>query len=155
MTEGLVPRSDMTEKEFGAVFGKLAIQLRWADADEIAVRSYYEALKQYPLAIVRASAQGFATEAGRRFFPTTGEWVEAAQAAMTAQLREVVTAPRAEPWRFECDGCDDTGWQPHECDGSTLCGRRNTHAAHTYVTVCPCRPMNRTYQRHQKFGAGA
>ena len=143
----------MTEREFAVIFTKLALQLRWTDADEVAMRSYYAVLKGFPLEAVRLSGQAFAAEAGRKFFPTTGEWVESVHRTMTAQLREVVVAPRAEPWRFECDGCEDTGWQSHECDGSRICGREREHYAHTYVTVCPCRPMNRTYQRHHVFGA--
>lgn len=153
----------MTEREFGNVFATLAIQLRWMDADVVAVKSYYEALKDLPLEAVQASAAeiartGYLDEKGEhrtRFFPTSADWRTVAQKATVDVFRKALPAVRDEPWRVECEACDDTGWELFECTGDAFCGRQKTHAAHTFVRVCPCRPTNRTYQRHQKFGAGA
>lgn len=71
--------------------------------------------------------------------------VEALQAAIGDTTRE-------DGWRDECGACQDTGWELHECHGGErgFCGRRQNHAAHSYVEVCTCRPTNRTYQRHQE-----
>lgn len=145
----------MTEREFGAVFAVLAMQLRWTDADEMAVRSYYEALQSVSLEALKASAQQFAQEAGRRFFPTSAEWFEAAQHVTTEALRKALPPAREEPWRFDDEACFDTGWKPYECPGDERCGRRSRHVAHAYVRACPCRPTNKTFQRHQRFGSGA
>jgi hypothetical protein len=155
VTTALVPaKSTMTERDFGMVFSKLAIQLRWVDADVASVKSYYEALKEFALPVMETTARAFATEAGRKFFPTTAEWYEAATAARARQFRDALEA-RPEPWHLECERCEDTGWAPHTCDGSNVCGRSTTHAAHPYVSVCPCRPTNRTFLRHQMSGSGA
>lgn len=145
----------MTAHEFGTIFTRLAAQLRWSDYDAQAVLDYFEALKRQSLEATDAAAQAFATEPGRRFFPTTGEWSERANKAATAQVREALTLGRVEPWQLECDACEDSGWERFECTGDSFCGRQRTHAAHTFVRVCACRATNRTYQRHQRFGAGA
>jgi hypothetical protein len=150
----LVPASAMTEREFGTVFAKLAMQLRWMDADELAIRSYYEPLKDAPFAAVKAAAETFAKEPGRRFFPTSAEWYQAAQQAAKEALRAAIPCGRDEPWRMDCAMCEDTGWEPFECSGDSLCGRKQKHAPHPYVRSCPCRASNRTYQRHQNFGSG-
>lgn len=138
----------VTEQAFGAIFARLAIQLGWRDADLASIQSYYAALGTFPRVVLETTAQVFATEHGRRFFPSTAEWHEAATQARDRQMRQSLTLGRAEPWREDCAACGDTGWVCHECDGTALCGRPKAHAPHTYVTVCPCRPTNRTYQRH-------
>jgi len=144
----------MSEREFGNVFAKLAIQLRWMDADAVAIRSYFDALKDLSLEAVQASATELAREPGRRFFPTSGEWREVAHKFAAKQIREALTPARDEPWVSECAACDDTGWEPFECTGDSFCGRQKKHAHHTFVRVCACRPTNRTFQRHQRFGGG-
>lgn len=149
-----MPLSSMTEQQFGLLFAKLAIQLRWTDADTASVQSYYEALKDFPLAVLERTARAFATEHGRKWFPTTAEWHEAAQEVQMAALRKAVQPARDEPWHYDDPACQDTGWCSHECDG-TQCGRQFPHAPHSYVTLCLCRPTNRTYTRHQRFGSGA
>jgi len=143
----------MTELEFGKVFAILATQLRWTDADEMAVRSYYEALKGETLDTVKASAQKFAQEAGRRFFPTTAEWCEVARHTATETLRKALPAAREQPWRHDCGECEDTGFRPFKCVGTSICGRRFKHQPHDYVEICPCRQTNATWQRQQRFGA--
>jgi hypothetical protein len=159
MINALSVPSAMTEREFGMVFTKLAMQLRATDTDIVTIKSYYEAMRDCPLDTVQASAQGFAREAGRKWFPTTGEWHEAAQAVLTAQLKEAIKPARDEPWHFDCETCLDTGWMygpngvPLMCP-ERPCGDSKEHSPHTWTKACPCRPMNPTYQRHQKFGAG-
>jgi len=135
----------MTDREFGIVFAKLAIQLRWQDAGEIEIRSYFDALRHFPLAEVRTAAEGLALERGRKFFPTTGEWRDAIEAEHARQLA-MASTPRI--WRVECEDCEDCGWQRFECPGNATCGRQNPHDAHSFVRVCSCRPTNHTYQRH-------
>jgi hypothetical protein len=154
MTQALIVPSTMTPREFGVIFSRLATQLQWRDADVSSAASYYEALKNYTLDTIHESGKRLAMEQGRRFFPTTGEWAEVADAVQHEALRRAVKPARDEPWHFDCETCTDTGWKHHDCDGSEQCGRRKKHAPHVYVTPCPCREMNRTYQRHQKFGAG-
>lgn len=144
----------MTEREFGTVFAVLAMQLRWTDADEMAVRSYYQALQGVSLDALKASAQQFAQESGRRFFPTSAEWFEAAQHVTTESLRKALPPAREEPWVHDCRDCEDTGFRPFKCNGK-FCGRKYKHAPHDYVEKCPCRPTNATWNRHQRFGAGA
>lgn len=154
MTLALVPKPP-TDQEFLVVFNRLAVALQ-APQDESGITQgvYFDALKDLPMPALDAGALTLMREGGRRFFPSTAEWREAAQAAQRTQLREAVRPSRAEPWHHECASCGDTGWQPRTCDGSDVCGRHKQHAAHDYVSVCPCRPTNRTYQRNQHFGAG-
>lgn len=144
----------MSLQEFSAVFSLLAVQLRATDTDEATIRGYFLALQDVPLEAVQASARTFAREPGRRFFPTTAEWVQVAQDASIETLRKALPAPRDEPWHHDCDLCDDTGWEPFQCAGDTTCGRKFVHAPHRFVRPCPCRPVNATWQRHQRFGAG-
>ncbi len=136
----------MTEREFAEVFGKLALQLRWNDPDESAIRGYFDALEKYPLDVVKQAANTLALERGRKFFPTTGEWCDAIGHARAEEARAASAAPRT--WTVECEECDDCGWQHFECTGDSFCGRTNPHLPHTFVRICPCRATNRTYQRH-------
>ena len=149
MTETL-SLAPVSEREFGVIFARLAIQLGWRDADLASIQSYLAALGTFPRVVLERTAQSFAQEHGRRFFPSTAEWHEAATTEQDRQFRQSVTVGRDEPWHEECEVCSDTGWAPHDCDGSAQCGRSKAHVAHRYVTVCPCRPMNRTWQRHQQ-----
>jgi hypothetical protein len=144
--------------EFLKVFNRLAVALRAQDVDAAMQRVYYEALQDLPPETVKAGAEALAKEPGRKWFPTTGEWRQAAEVALTAQLRQAIPAARRDPWTHECDPCEDTGWVLDlTCPGSqgtVTCGRVKPHAAHTYTQPCLCRPTNRTYQRHQRVGAG-
>lgn len=145
----------MTLKDFSKVFGVLATQLRATDSDEATVRAYYEALKDQPLGELQCAAVALAKEPGRRFFPTTAEWLDAAMAARSRVFREHLLSAREEPWRLDCDNCEDTGWAISSCEGDTFCGRTKKHAPHDFAKPCPCRPTNRTYQRHNTVGRGA
>lgn len=142
----------MSEREFGVVMAKLAMQLRWTDADIGTIKSYYEVLGDLPFDTVKKSAETFAREAGRRFPPTSAEWFAAAQTLAGEATRKVLALPdgRDEPWRSECESCEDTGWvQLLTCAGDSTCGRRKVHLPHSYTRECGCRATNWTYQRNQ------
>lgn len=141
-----------TGANFLRVFNRLCVALREPPDDTgMTQQTYFELLHDLPIAALEAGATVLMRESGRRFFPTSAEWRTAAEQAQEEALRAVLPH-RDEPWHLECDACADTGWQMRTCDGSSACGRKNKHAPHDYVTVCPCRPMNRTFQRHQRFG---
>ena len=144
-------------RSFLAVFSRLCVALREAQDDSgITQQVYSEALQDVPLPALEAGADLLMKEQGRRFFPTTAEWRAAADRAREAQLRAAVGQGRSDPWRYECRDCEDTGWvRDLTCPGDARCGRERKHGAHDYTLPCPCRPTNRTYQRHQAFGGGA
>ena len=50
------------------------------------------------------------------------------------------------PWRFKAEA------RQTEKPRSSVCDRTGPHLPHSFTRVCPCRPMNRTYQRHQFKG---
>lgn len=151
----------MTEQQFGAIFAKLALQLRWTDADAVTMRSYFEVMQELPQEAIEAGARviairGVRDDNGatqRKWFPTSAEWIQAAQEHQRDQARKRLALPagRSEPWHYECVSCLDTGWvQDLECDGSSICGRDKPHAAHSYTKPCGCRATNRTFQRHHR-----
>lgn len=141
--------------QFLQAINRLAVALREKDLDMAQMHVYFEALEQIPIEAVTASAHALAKEPGRRFFPTSGEWVQAAQLASIEALRNTLPAGRAEPWHHTCDLCQDTGWEGFECAGDSTCGRSKPHYPHRYVRPCPCRPINQTWLRHLRFGTGA
>lgn len=145
----------MTLPEFSRVFGALALQLRLTDADPITCSAYFEALSRLPLEAVRMAASAFSRESERKWFPTSAEWHTKAAEAATDELRKRLPSGRDEPWHETCTACYDTGWEDFSCDGGLVCGRVKPHAPHPFVRMCPCRPTNSTFQRHQRFGAGA
>jgi hypothetical protein len=152
----LLVQTPPTDAEFLAIFNRLAVAFREAQDDSgITQGVYFEALHDLPMATLESGAVALMRESGQRFFPTTVEWRAAAEAAQIAHLKQAVRPARAEPWRVDCEACQDTGWTTYDCDGSPLCGRAKTHHAHAYVQPCPCRPTNRTWMRHQTFGVGA
>ena len=161
MTNGLALIASMTEREFGTVFAKLAMQLRAMEVDVATIKSYYEVLADCPLESIQASARDFATETGRKWLPTTAEWHSAAQAASErAFRRNVEAAAPIDVTQILCSACYDTGWVlavgavPMECPGNQTCGRRGPHRAHTYTKVCFCRDTNANYQRWVHKGKG-
>ena len=155
MTLALMPNPS-SDAEFLRVFNRLLVALR-EPADETGVTQgvYFDALKDLPLLALEAAAMALMKEPGRRFFPTTAEWRTVAERAQVDLLKQAVQPSREEPWRVECERCEDTGWvQGLTCDGTDRCGRQKAHAPHTFTKPCLCRPTNRTYQRHHHFGAG-
>lgn len=151
----LLPQA-VTDAEFLQIFNRLCVALREpADDTGVTQSTYFEALRDLSMAALERGALALMKEPGRRFFPTTAEWRQAAAIAYESWLRDTIKPARAEPWHHECDSCEDSGWVYHECARTVPCGRNNMHASHFYVRVCPCRETNRTYQRNQLFGAGA
>lgn len=155
----LATRSTMTEKEFGVVMVKLAMQLGAQNVDVAVIKSYYEALQDLSLDAVKAAAQILAREPGRRFMPETPIWRDTAREWQEQQLRAALPHVRQEPWHFECEICHDTGWQEH-LDGTAFscpaepCGRTKPHGEHTWTRPCHCRATNRSFLRRLKFGSG-
>lgn len=67
-------------------------------------------------------------------------------------LRALLPPKRMEPWHFECEACEDSGWETRSCHPGTrvTCGLRRCdgeHPEHTYAVACWCRETNKTYQR--------
>jgi hypothetical protein len=156
MTMALVAAAKPSDADFLTLFNRLAIALRGeADNFGVTVGIYYDALADLPMAALEQGALDLMKQPGRKFFPTTAEWREAAEQAHQQQLKAALTPARDEPWHNECTACHDTGWEVRSCDGTAgICGRSKAHPAHDYVKPCACRPINRTFQRHQHFGAG-
>ena len=156
MNTDLIP-APAQSAEFLAIYNRLCVGLREAPDDSgITQGIYWDALKDLPCAALETGAVALMREPGRRFFPTTAEWRQAAERAQITQLREAVRPARDAPWVHECHDCEDTGWRYHTCTETNPCLRTKAHARpHDYVTPCPCRVSNRTYMRHQNFGAGA
>lgn len=115
------------------------------------VRAYWRTLADLPEADVVAAGLAL-RRTGGEFPPSAAVWYATAQQRQRERLvRDAVHVERI--WRTECDACDDTGWVPHTCTASARCGRSICARAsddheHSYVSACPCRPMNSTYQRN-------
>lgn len=133
---------------FKQAFNRLAVAVRLpADqADTSMQQVYWDGLNDLPLDAVEDAARDLAL--GSQWFPKLAEWRDSAIKAKHGRvIKMALPAPQREPWRAECETCDDTGWEQMQCDGSDICGRRKDHAKHGYVVPCVCRPTNRTYQR--------
>jgi hypothetical protein len=145
-------KSTFTDAElFLQAFNRLCVALQSPQDESGATQAvYWQALGDLPIAALETAAIALMREGGRRFFPTTGEWRAQAELVRAAQLREALDSGRGAPWVLECERCEDTGWVTgHLCDGGTACGRKRPHLPHEWATPCFCRPMNRTYRRHQ------
>lgn len=135
---------------FMQTFNVLAKRLRAQDIDAADLQTYFSALSHLPMWALEQGANALALERGRRFFPTTAEWHDAAQVAIERRLREVAQGERI--WKLYCESCKDSGWKPQECTPKARCGRTycdrlgETHS-HEYFIVCPCRAHNPSYQR--------
>lgn len=137
------------------------------------ISEYFTALSDIPeLVFVEAVTHALKT---RAWFPTPAELradCDAAQAAFRApvalepHVEELVGGGRtvtiANPfggrgltihvtrlWKFDCEECVDTGWRERQCP-SEHCGRRQDHAAHTWVEPCQCRDWNPTLKRRRE-----
>lgn len=146
-------------ERFLQVFNRLAIALREKDTDAATVQVYFDSLFDLPLESLEESAAQLMRDSGRKWFPTTAEWREVAEKCTRIVLRKALPAPDRPEWRFDCLACYDTGWEYFSCDGSdgdalSACARQMQHYAHDFVKICPCRPTNRTWLRHNSFGAG-
>lgn len=126
----------MTLKEFADVFGVLAVQMRFTDADIVTIRSYFEPLKDLEVEFVRAAADEFA-KAGGEWFPKTPEWRAAALKVETDRTEELrgILRKRTEPL---CLACGDTTW---ERDEATNAVKRCDCAKLRRLEVLGRRPM--------------
>jgi hypothetical protein len=143
----------MQLEDFASIYAILALQLQATNSDEAAMRAYFNAMNDLPVEAVQQSAAQLAREANRRFFPTTAEWVTVAREIEVKSYRRQLSARPDQPWHMDCLRCDDSGWIFFECPDAA-CGRDREHAPHVFVRPCPCRPTNRTYQRHHTIGSG-
>lgn len=148
MTNSLTIQADKVA--FMQAFNVMAKRLRASDIDEADLHTYFSALSHFPIWAIEQGADALALERGRRFFPTTAEWAEKIEHAIERRLREIAQGERE--WKVYCESCQDSGWKPHECTPKTRCGRSFCTRAgesysHEYVSVCPCREHNPTYQR--------
>lgn len=117
----------MTLKEFSNVFGVLAVQLRFSDADEVTIRGYFEALKDIELEFVKWAAERFArsvvNEHGEAWFPKTAEWRAMARKVEADRHEELRARLRKLPAPL-CAACDDTGWERTQDDRVVPCDCR-------------------------------
>lgn len=150
-TDLIIAVAPMTLDEFMRSFGVLCAQLA-PQTDPAIGLAYYEALKGEPLPAVQAAATSLARESGRRFLPTTAEWLDAIRRVQKGAVTQAAHQARSEPWRLECERCEDTGWELLQCP-DVPCGTARTHYAHSYAVPCACRASNRTYQRRRMVGA--
>jgi hypothetical protein len=108
----------MSQREFGMIFAKLAMQLRWHDADQAVVLSYYDVLGELEIGPVSMAAERFAREPGRKFPPTAPEWFASANELRSETDRKRLAGAVRDPWKHECLSCEDSGWElALECDG--------------------------------------
>jgi hypothetical protein len=112
----------LTLSNFTPVFVALAVQLRQTDADELAIRAYYDALKDLEFEFVAMAAKSLAASA--EWFPRTSQW----RAAAARVERERVAEQRAYMKKLRsplCAVCSDTGWAPDEDDRVHPCNCRS------------------------------
>lgn len=155
MTLALIGGTATNKATFAAAFTQLALSFN-AEASSEKAAAYWAALQDVPLEALQDAVSALQREGGRKWFPTTGEWRAAAEAALEQRLRKAVQPSRDEPWHLECAACEDTGWLIKACSSAPcICGRPRRHAPHTFAVPCPCRATNRSYIRTRAYGAGA
>lgn len=137
---------DQIPKAFMAVFRDVVIAFQPRALDRDAARVYHAALGGLPIGVVRDGA--LRVMQTRPFFPTVGEWFQAATDILRDQRRELAATP-VDVQQVECAQCTDTGSVYAECPGDATCGRQHRHGAHAFVCVCACRSTNRTYQQRR------
>ena len=141
--------------EFLKLYNRLCVAFREAP-DETGVTQdvYFSALSDMPL-LALAKGVDSLLRSDCHFFPKVTEWRVAAEKAYRIEFERAVQPSRDEPWQYECEACEDTGWNRYHCKGDNRCGWKRKHDPHDYASACPCRPTNRTYQRHNTFGRSA
>lgn len=153
--------SPQDRMEFAQAFNRLAVATRLpaGEADAIMQQVYWNGLSDLPVDVVVAAADAMSRSA--EWFPKVSEW---RGAASELRLQQIIQLPdgRDEPWRYECEVCNDTSWEILRCYPGTLknCGRRRCARGgegtyeHTYAVRCSCFGHNRTYQRQHVAVAG-
>ena len=133
--------------EFATVFRELVMGIQPARAlERDTCHVYYETLQQFPLDVLRQAALKL-RERANGFFPSAGEWFQAATALQWEARRALGALPDTNV--IMCDRCQDTGSVYAECSGDSTCGRQRAHPAHGFVCVCACRQTNLRYQRNR------
>jgi hypothetical protein len=135
---------------FTTLLTRLAATLNEPLAED-RVEGYLEALADMDVRWLQIAAGAFGRTA--TFLPKPHEWRSRANQAEREAASFTRPQQRAEPWHAECSACQDTGWVPHHCP-EDVCGRPACLYPHGFVSRCPCRVTNRTYQRHHGKGAG-
>jgi hypothetical protein len=125
--------TDADRKAFFAAYGRLATALRDKDPDPIAIRTYFDGLRDLEIEFVTAAAESLARRA-EYGFPKVPDWRREAQrihveraAAQRAFLRRL---PRP-----LCSACSDTGWREIP--------PANDPPAPRIAAPCPCREQRR------------
>lgn len=145
-----------TDADFLKLYNRLCVAFRELPDDTgVTQEVYFSALRDLPLIALAKGADALMRDTSMRFFPRVTDWREKAEHAYRTSFEKAVQPSRDEAWHYECEACEDTGWNRYQCSGDSRCGRRFDHATHEYVTPCTCRPMNHTYQRHNTFGKTA
>lgn len=132
MTERLVRPSVLADRKsrFDAAFNRLAKATRMSDVDVHMKRIYYATLADLPIDAIEAAEANLRRTTS--FFPSSGEWHQAAVAIVEAQRRALICSP---PRCQQCDQCRDTGWVDVERNGKS------------FAVECSCRSTNTNYQR--------
>jgi hypothetical protein len=141
---------NLTEQAtFTKVLTRLAATLNEPLAED-RIEGYLGALADLDLRWLQISAGDFGKSA--TYLPKPNEWRTRAHQAEREALQVAVAPARAEPWHDECADCHDTGWVDRHCPEQS-CNRPRCLYPHAFVTICSCRPTNRTYRRNHQAGA--
>ena len=116
------------------------------------IDAYFEMLKPFDLQDVERAAADLGTA---EWFPKVGAWRTRAKeyATLRTGTADQVAHDRKEPWRHDCNECEDEGWVCATC-GNVDCSP-DAPAHERRMRPCPCRPTNRTYQRHNQHRGAA
>lgn len=152
----IVPES---QKRFSQAFNRLAVakRLHPDEIDTAMKRVYFETLADVAIAHVETAAHEIERDTSP--FPKAGEWRE--RALLVRDHAEEAKWATVLPARFsdgpDCPDCEDTGWfRPRGARGdSPWAYRAKTQELRAeiieWVAVCPCRPVNQTYQRKREY----
>lgn len=128
--------TDADRRAFFAAYGRLATALRDKDPDPIAIRVFFDCLRDLEIEFVTAAADSLARRA-EYGFPKLPDWIREANRIRA----ERVAAQRAFLRRLPaplCAECSDTGVRQIDA-GPTVGGR---HAS-SLAAPCPCQQQRR------------
>ena len=138
--------------------------------DDVTSEVYLERLSRFDPRLVRRACEHWSDVPRQEYqpvLPPVGRLIEtverlAREDAATASAAKLLPPPVAEPDEkpYFCLACRDEpyGWRAYWCRGRgqasagetsdradvRVCGRRDSHAAHTYVERCGCYDVNPT-----------